>query len=415
MQHAPSDMQGLIQKLRPSSPTARNSRAMLHFAPSTVDHSFHLVLSVGHWITDGRGAFRILGHIVRKLNTPPHVAYIWGEEVCRLSIPLGIASGRRTAVGNGVEPLPEGDVKAVFEAVGKLQAASQPSLAGLVGTHNLPQQDPEVIDDLVLSTSDTYCLLELCRAHGVTMTALLNVVFASSAIIAPSRLSGMKTVPLPNFSVDRSDILLPRYRDSVGLNLVLAPYVICADLIRSCTDESDAKMRLEAVWAAARSSNDTLKKLAVSFFFSLCRDVQADSSQSDDVGIVFAHDIVPVILSSLLAGDAAAMYLDGTPNVTSVGRIATALYQTDQDSTIPGDVQPKWRVTFVANSFTTRLFRPIAHFWEWEGRTTIRIVAIGEYNKIHPVVDMRKMMASCIQDLLDTRHVSQYVSRGQAS
>lgn len=62
--------------------------------------------------------------------------------------------------------------------------------------------------------------------------------------------------------------------------------------------------------------------------------------------------------------------------------------------------EKEWQVVNVANSFTIRWFRPVCHIWEWQGRTTIRIVATGEYDDLHSVEKMRDGMGEYVRHLL---------------
>jgi hypothetical protein len=60
-----------------------------------------------------------------------------------------------------------------------------------------------------------------------------------------------------------------------------------------------------------------------------------------------------------------------------------------------------WKVVNAANSFTLRWFRPVIHVWEWQGKTTVRIVATGEYDNMHSVEKMRDVMGLYVRRLLE--------------
>jgi hypothetical protein len=106
IEHDPvASLQALSDLLEPLLPTAVNSRAEIHFAPSFVDGTFHVSLLFGHWITDGLGGFKILNKVLESMNGLTKT-YDWGSEVSRLSVPLGIATGHQKASGREVEPLP---------------------------------------------------------------------------------------------------------------------------------------------------------------------------------------------------------------------------------------------------------------------------------------------------------------------
>lgn len=66
----------------------------------------------------------------------------------------------------------------------------------------------------------------------------------------------------------------------------------------------------------------------------------------------------------------------------------------------PQSADATWRVIDVANGFTARWIHPAAHFWEWRGRTTVRIVARAAYDKEHSIEGMKGELAVYIEALL---------------
>jgi hypothetical protein len=74
----------------------------------------------------------------------------------------------------------------------------------------------------------------------------------------------------------------------------------------------------------------------------------------------------------------------------------TELFVSDPNQNTP----PTWTIDDVANSFTVRWFRPVAHYWEWKGETTVRIVASAEYDKFHSVVKMKEDISDQIRKLI---------------
>lgn len=97
--HSQNDMPGLVKRIEQEIFDLGTPRPQLHFASSSNETTFHLVLAFGHWITDGRGAFKIFNRILGHLNSRKsrNEDYLWGEELSRLSLPIGVASGRRRA------------------------------------------------------------------------------------------------------------------------------------------------------------------------------------------------------------------------------------------------------------------------------------------------------------------------------
>jgi hypothetical protein len=95
-----------------------------------------------------------------------------------------------------------------------------------------------------------------------------------------------------------------------------------------------------------------------------------------------------------LGGDACQYYQNGFPFVTSVGRVTPLFAQILEDD------GKSWTVTDIANSFTGMTYRPAALFWEWQGRTTVRIVGCEELDRNHPLKGIKDDMARFIKDLL---------------
>jgi hypothetical protein len=244
IQHeAIASMEKLSESLENNSPTARGSRGQLHFAPSSINDAYHVVLVCGHWITDGRGGLKILNRILEGLNDSSVREYDWGSEVARLSVPLAVATGHRTAHEGVIEPLPKAQVDKFLEAFMEGQVAEQPIFSRPQGTHTLPQRSRNINEKISL---DSTALIQACRAHGVTVTALLNVVFCM-AFIGEKSLEGCKTVAIPLFSVHRGEDLIGIHSESVGLEMILAPLGLDAKLIAGCMGSTDA----EAIWTAS--------------------------------------------------------------------------------------------------------------------------------------------------------------------
>lgn len=246
----------LVASLKKDAPTARASRASLHFARSTSGDEIHVVLVTGHWITDGLGSFTILKHIVNQLNNPSTEIYRWGEEVERLSIPLALATGRRTAKSGQLVPLPQAQVNKVLGVIMGGAGAMDPSYAQSPGTHKLPQIGKDVVQELSLSVHDSKALLDLCRSHGVTITALFSVLLALVFVGDDPRISDSKTVQLPFFSINRGADLLEQHRSSVGLQLTLSPFAFDAQPVSSCLESVNSKVG--QIWDLAAAAKDQL-------------------------------------------------------------------------------------------------------------------------------------------------------------
>jgi hypothetical protein len=262
-QHPPTTMLDLVASLKDMAPTARSSRATLHFAHSTTEDAIHVVLVTGHWITDGLGSFAILDRIVQYLNEPSARVHTWGNEVERLSIPLAIATGRRIAQSGQLVPLPQSHVDKVLGAMMGGVGAMEPSYTQPSGTHELPQTKPDVIRELSLSVHDTNALLDLCRSHGVTVTSLFSALLALVFVGDDSSISDFKTVQFPFFSINRGADLLDEYKSSVGLQLTLSPFAFDAVAIRKCLESGDCSSESQ-IWSLAAAAKAQLVAAKVS-------------------------------------------------------------------------------------------------------------------------------------------------------
>jgi hypothetical protein len=176
------------------------------------DSTLHLVFAAGHWITDGRGAFKILDRLVGYLNSSSSIDLDWGAEVSRLSLPLGVATGRRQANAGDIEPLASGDIETFMHNFMHAHAAAQPSYEKPLQLATIIMPSPQLRSDIVLSETDSYKLLDLCRHHETTVTALLNVPLVMTYVDAPVKLRSSKTLPIPFFSVHRGQDLVSPHK-----------------------------------------------------------------------------------------------------------------------------------------------------------------------------------------------------------
>lgn len=114
---------------------------------------------------------------------------------------------------------------------------------------------------LTLSPPESAAILDLCRSHHVTVTALFAVLIAIGFVghspTGRSDLAKSKTFQYPLFSVHRSDTLIDSCKASVGLQMVLAPLGVDAPLVSACLDVDDSGCG-EHVWHAARSAMQQL-------------------------------------------------------------------------------------------------------------------------------------------------------------
>lgn len=267
-QHPPTTMLALVCSLKDLAPTAKSSRASLHFAYSDTGDTIHVVLVAGHWITDGLGSFTIINRISEYLNNPVEGVYKWGEEIERLSVPLVIATGRRTAREGQLVPLPPAQVDRVLAAMMGGAGAMEPSYTQDAGAHELPQTKQDVIHELSLSVLDSHALLELCRSHSVTITALLSVLLALVFVGDDERISESKNVQLPFFSINRGADLLDGYKSSVGLQLTLSPFAFNAQAVKDCLGDGDYSGESQ-IWKLAATAKDQLVSAKVSILCSL--------------------------------------------------------------------------------------------------------------------------------------------------
>lgn len=185
-----------------------------------------------------------MDHILRFLNEPaPPPKYSWGNEVGRLSVPLSIATGRRTASGGLLDPLPPSQVAEFMEGFFGMYMQSQPSLSLPAGTHPLPQTGPDEVQERRLSVEDSRALLEMCRAHGVSITALLNVLsLAAFASQSPERLSDCKTAEIPAFPISRSALLSPPHRNEIGLQIESVSVSVPPGSIQACLSRDNSAL-----------------------------------------------------------------------------------------------------------------------------------------------------------------------------
>jgi hypothetical protein len=266
-QHDSSTNASLVASLKRTAPTARDHQASIHFAPSLIGNSFHVVLVAGHWLTDGRGAIKILNYILNNLNTAVDAEWNWGEEAARLSIPLPVATGRRVAKSGKVIPLPTEEVQAVLSMIIGGDLATQPAFSHPQRLYDTDRSDVDSVHDICLSPLDSKALLDACRAHHVSVTALLNVLLSMAFVGEPAVLAGSKTVPIPFFSTHRGHDLLEEHKQSVGLQLVLAPFGLSSELLRSCWITYPS-MSSDGIWRAARESKRQLVEAVVSQFLA---------------------------------------------------------------------------------------------------------------------------------------------------
>lgn len=80
---------------------------------------------------------------------------------------------------------------------------------------------------------------------------------------------------------------------------------------------------------------------------------------------------------------------------TSVGRISQIISNPDN---------AKWQIVDVGNGFVVRgWYRQAVHYWEWQGRTTVRVVGSGQYSSQDRVDGMLGRIGTYIRTLLDDR------------
>jgi hypothetical protein len=265
--HDSSTNADLVALLKRTAPTARDHQASIHFAPSLVGNSFHVLLVAGHWLTDGRGAIKILNYILNNLNTAENAGWNWGEEAARLSIPLPLATGRRVAKSGKILPLPIEEVQAVLSMIIGGETATQPAFSHPQRLYDADRNEVDSIHEICLSPLDSKALLDACRAHHVSVTALLNVLLSMAFVGEPAVLANSKTVPIPFFSTHRGHDLLEQHMQSVGLQLVLAPFGLSSELLRSSW-RSYPSISSDGIWTAARESKRQLVEAVVSRYLA---------------------------------------------------------------------------------------------------------------------------------------------------
>jgi hypothetical protein len=226
------------------------------------DSTLHLVFAAGHWITDRRGAFKILDRLVGYLNSSSSIDLDWGAEVSRLSLPLGVATGRRQANAGNIEHLASGDIETFMHTFMHAHAKAQPSHEKPLQPASIIMPSPQIRSDIVLSETDSHKLLNLCRHHSTTVTALLNVLLAMTYVDNPVKLRSSKTLPIPFFAVHRSHDLVSPYKEGMGLYITIAPFAFAASSIAKCLDGQDEQNK--AIWGAAQEAKHQLLAAKVS-------------------------------------------------------------------------------------------------------------------------------------------------------
>jgi hypothetical protein len=108
--------------------------------------------------------------------------------------------------------------------------------------------------------------------------------------------------------------------------------------------------------------------------------------------LIYDHEIVSALVPLLFAGDASTFYHPAVPFITSVGH-ATPYFTAGKDSF--------WSVIDIANSFTAKWYRPILHIWEWNGQTTMKLIAGQEYDDKHPVREIKQGIVDILNRLID--------------
>jgi hypothetical protein len=274
VRHDSCTLAELVASLKHIAPTARNHRASIHFAPCSNDNSFHVVLVAGHWLTDGRGAFKILRYILDSLNTGATIEWVWGQEAARLSIPLPLATGRRFSKSGKFVPLPADEVQAVLNMVMGAGEAAQPYFSHPPRNNDVQlSSQPDIVQEIRLSTSDSTALLHACRAHGVSVTALLNIVLLMSFVENPEALSNSRTVSMPFFPTHRGHNLHEEHRDSFGMQTAVFTFSLASDLIRSCWTSYPA-IDVDAIWEAAKESKRQILEALVSHPYPHLRETR---------------------------------------------------------------------------------------------------------------------------------------------
>jgi hypothetical protein len=217
----------------------------------------------GHWITNGLGGSKILNRVLQNLNHCRAHIYEWGEEVVRLSVPSFIATGHRVVRDGEIVQLPEEDVRRSQKVFTENFVQTQPFFTQPPGQQVQLRTSPDVIEELRLSESDSTALLRSCREHGVTVTALLNILYAMAYVKDPQALSGFKTVALSGSPVNNHGNLLHQYKDSIGRQLTVSPMVFDSRLVQACLDANSFH---EAIWEAAEVARKQMVDVSVSIY-----------------------------------------------------------------------------------------------------------------------------------------------------
>jgi hypothetical protein len=126
---------------------------------------------------------------------------------------------------------------------------------------SFPQPACQIVADVVLDQQDSKALLDRCRAHETTVTALLNVLIAITYVDDPVKLQAAKTVPIPFFSVHRGEDQVGRHQGSLGLCTTMAPFAFEAGTLAACLVKTAG--REEAIWKAAQEAVPQLKAAKV--------------------------------------------------------------------------------------------------------------------------------------------------------
>jgi len=160
-----------------------------------------------------------------------------------------------------MDSLPSLQVEGFMGAFMAAFAVTQPEFNRPFGTHSLPGLEPNVQQKICLDEAESALLLQLCRANGVTVTALLNVLYLIAFVRDRAQLTGMKTVPIPAFSLHRGSDLLEGHSESVGVQLSLMPFALDARLVGECLLP---ERRPEAIWAASKTAKGLMSQAMVS-------------------------------------------------------------------------------------------------------------------------------------------------------
>lgn len=109
---------------------------------------------------------------------------------------------------------------------------------------------------------------------------------------------------------------------------------------------------------------------------------------------MFDHEAISAILPSLLAAGGRPFFSPDVLFATSVGSITPYFAQAES--------KDQWTVRHVANGFVTRWYRTVVHYWEWQGKTTLRVVASSQYHTQDDVNDLVDKLVVSISAVLAT-------------